>query len=157
MTRACASCGGEIGAARLRAIPDTAECIACAGLHSDDDRVKGLMVWDGKSAPDIEIGTALAVEQAGAKRRVGAQLEFDQIDTRTGKGLGPEAQEENAMRELGERLRREARGIPEPDANLVPVLRESEAARCHPARPRIGLSGLCIDCALAAQARRVRR
>lgn len=150
--RTC-ECGQPISEARLKAVPDTTKCISCAN-QDDTPHVIGMMVWaSGKSAPEIEIGTKLAKEQAGAKRRMGAQLPFAQKEGMFGVAAGQ--QEAQTLHELGERLRRENRGEADPDANLEPIL--SNPSRCHPNRPAINAKRICLPCAMEQQRLRVRR
>jgi hypothetical protein len=148
----CAACGVEISQARLRALPDATTCIACA----DDTRVVGLAVWDHKTAPSIEIGTQLAQDSAGRRHtRFGPHIQFNAMEGKYGCARG--AEDERTMRELAERLGRERRGEPEPEETLGEALiTPDKASRCHPARLRIGPSGLCLECALAKQAARLR-
>lgn len=149
----CKGCGLAIPEARMRALANNVEfCVDCAAAD-DEPKSVGFMVWDHKTAPELEINTITAIKRAGKKHRYGPHFQFDPKE-----GLyGCAAPMERALslNELGERLRREHQGLPEPDADLEVV--NSHPARCHPDRPRIGPSRLCLPCALERQAQRIKR
>lgn len=56
----CRTCGRPIPEARLRAKPDAVQCVSCVEAAGDEPGLKGRMIWTGKQAPEIEIGTRLA-------------------------------------------------------------------------------------------------
>jgi len=146
----CEECGTPIPVIRLRALPNATTCLNCAV----DERIVGLMVWEGKTAPALEIGTPLARASAGRRHtRFGPHIRFEQKEGMYGCARRMEG--ERTLRELGERLWRERRGEPEPDADLEPIIVESRRSRCHPDRPRAVPSGLCLPCALAVQRGRI--
>jgi hypothetical protein len=92
------------------------------------------MVWDHKTAPTIEIDSVTAKKQFGRKHRYGPRITFAQQEGMF--GVAEEMQDARELHELGERLRREAQGAPESNAEVEPVL--AHPARCHPSRPRMG-------------------
>lgn len=71
INRLCVSCGKELTAARLAAMPDAVQCVPCLQENGDVARVQGHMVWDHKTAPTIEIGTSLATNKPKAHPREG--------------------------------------------------------------------------------------
>jgi hypothetical protein len=133
-------CGNEISEARLRAVPGVRTCIACA----PDKRVVGLMVWDHKTAPTLEIGTKLARNSAGRKHRYGVHISLAQEEGHFGVGPGMRAMIEEA--EITQDRVSKARGITESEPEVEPVLRPEHTARCHPDRHRVGPSGRCAQC-----------
>lgn len=151
-------CGAAIPLARIAAVPDATECTACASELDNKRRVVGMMVWDGKHSPTLEVNTELARELAaepgttgrrhGCRQRFGPRLRFEK---RLGED-GAEAVMAEAM-DLRE-VARKTRG--EPELAFEPA-RVANPARCHAGRERIGPSGLCLECALAKQAVRVDR
>ena len=155
----CAECQQSIGGPRLRAlmkgtIPRNGRllCIDCK-RQDDDPKSVGIMIWDHKTAPYIEINTITAVQQAGKKHRFGPHF---QLTAKEGiYGVAKSMQEAQQLHELAERLRREKRGLPDPDEGLAPLL--LYPSRCHPDRPRIGPTGYCLECSLMKQAQRIRR
>lgn len=148
----CKTCGIAIPEARVRALAGAVEqCIDCA-RQDDEPFVVGFMVWDHKTAPYVEIDTITAIKESGKKHRYGPHFQFDPKEGMF--GCAAPMERARTLNELGERLRRESRGLPDPDAHLESVL--DYPARCHPDRPRIGPNGLCLPCALEIQRKRLK-
>jgi len=140
-------CGEEISAARLIALPKATECVKCSKVEI----AVGLMVWDHKTAPYIEVNTKTAKDNAGRKHAYGPHFRFSPREGR----VAESAMSARSLHELGERLRQEKRQEPDPDANVEAII--SNPSKCHPDRPRIGPSNKCLECALASQAQRIKR
>lgn len=83
--RTCRTCGEELSAGRLAAMPNAVQCVPCLQANGDVEKVAGHMVWDHKTAPVIEIGTDLAQNRPTAHPRQGkgtiglTNLKFDDI------------------------------------------------------------------------------
>lgn len=67
----CKTCGNRIPVERLRAMPETTQCTSCVRKHGDEPPVQGIMVWDHKTAPYIEVGTKLAATRPNPHPRMG--------------------------------------------------------------------------------------
>jgi hypothetical protein len=147
----CATCDNEISAARLQAKPDATDCIDCA-TNNDEPKSVGYMVWDHKTAPYVEIDSITAIKFAGKRHRYGPHIQFNPKEGLY--GCAEPMERARTLRDLMERLRRENRNLPDPDSGLEPVM--AYPARCHPDKPRIGPNGLCLECALAIQAKRLK-
>lgn len=58
----CRTCGVQLSAIRLKAMPNAVQCVKCVEVNGDEPKLRGKMIWDHKTAPYIEIGTRLAAE-----------------------------------------------------------------------------------------------
>lgn len=130
MIRICA-CGVRISDSRLFALPNAVNCIVCA-LKDDVQKTVGIMLWDHKTAPFIEIGTALARQEAGKKHSYGPHFR-----------LGSKSPSANTV-------------IASANTEVAFRLFTTDTlltfpSRCHPDRSRIGPSGLCLPCSLELQ------
>ena len=148
--RDCITCSLPLPRARLEAMPDAVQCVTCVALAGDDPPVRGRMIWSHKTAPELEIGTALAAQPA--QMSYGPSIRLNSM-ARAGASALP-----NPIDWLP--LERAVTGTPNLEAEapveLVPA-RLTHPARCHPTRPRIGPSGMCLECAIAQQQARVTR
>lgn len=60
----CARCDKEIPAERLEALPDTKYCVPCVMKEGDVPMKKGRMVFNHKTAGEIEVLSPEAYERA---------------------------------------------------------------------------------------------
>lgn len=148
----CEICNQTISEKRLRIIPSATLCTTCAG-QNDVPRVVGMMVWDHKTAPYIEVDTITANQQAGKKHRYGPHISFTAKEGCF--GVAAPMHEIMTLNELTQRLGRENRGEPEPE-EILELARVANPSRCHSERERIGPNGLCLACALVQQKKRLR-
>lgn len=114
-------CGVEIGAARLEALPHTKTCVAC----STERPLRGVMSWEHKTAPTIEIlnETQFLEHQRLTRHGVSAQLPFE---SKASSGFTTEQ-------------------YPDPYEGEIQRLRK---ARCHPDADAVTPDGLCAACAV---------
>lgn len=135
MAKRICSCGTEIPEARLKALPDTETCVECSEVKP----IKGVMIYDHKTAPTLELGDNLLQYQ---RRGFHAQLPFNSVNnTRLVQSVA------------AAKLHREAadlvRGTPDPEDSLEYEPIHFEPSRCHADRPRATPDGHCLECAAA--------
>ena len=126
----CVTCGVALSEERLKAQPNAAQCTTCLEENGDEAPLRGAMIWDHKTAPYIEIGTAYANGQ-NANAHYGPHIH-----------LSSGAVSNTSF------------GHKNHSVDAEPVV--MHPARCHPERERATLKGLCLECALAKQKERLR-
>ena len=142
----CITCDEPLSEARLAAKPDAVQCTRCVEAEGDEPKLLGVMTWEHKTAPTIEIGTKFATAEAGRKHRYGPHISLNGLNNpRTVASV-------RAMKESSEvaDLVRESKGVPLPqsDDNFEPVVNFRPAIACHPERPAATPGNLCLECAL---------
>lgn len=152
----CRTCHERLTDARLLAVPDAVQCVACVTREGDEPPLVGVMTWEHKTAPSIEIGTRFAVAEAGAKHSYGPHF---WMPSTSNPKLAKEVEDETDERIEADLVREvsgaKLRATTYHDAPILePVSRR--AARCHPDRPAVVPSGHCLDCATAWYTRRKR-
>ena len=122
--RLCSTCKESIGEARLLALPRTTVCVKC----STEKPLKGVMVYDHKTAPTLQVGTEEEVAEFKRLDRKGpyASLPMDREAKRT----GPMISSSFASRKV--------------EGTVV----NRSPARCHPDRPAVAY-GKCFECSVA--------
>src|SRR6516164_8544801 len=55
--RSCEACGELLSSERLTAIPDATQCVKCLEGEGDVYRVRGVMTWEHKTAPELVLGS----------------------------------------------------------------------------------------------------
>jgi hypothetical protein len=141
----CIWCGNEIPKARQEAVPEEKLCKDCVEKSGDVDRIRGVMLWHHKTAPELYIGPGTEKLLAAQRTHLGANLPFTSKES-------PFTRNAVATINLSEGLNLKQRKMEEP--NLVPEL---NPARCHPDRPRVSPDGKCVDCAMEWYRRRVHK
>ena len=131
--RLCSTCKEPIGEARLLALPRTAVCVKC----STEKPLKGVMVYDHKTAPVLQIGTEEAIAEFKRLDRKGphASLPLDREVKRTG---GPSISSSFSQKPVDGAV-----------VNRTP-------ARCHPDRPDVAY-GRCFECSTQWYKNRAKR
>lgn len=134
--RRCSTCGCEIPQARLLALPSTSTCVSC----STEAPVEGLVVWDGKHTPILE------VHEAGKrpKDRKGFHADIGANSPNNARMVAS-----MANLNLSDQIKLKP---PEP---YTPVVHTP--ARCHPTRPKAVPDGRCLECALQYYRERSKR
>lgn len=124
----CTNCGAEIPAARRAALPATETCIGC----SEERKVQGLMVWDGKHTPILEVYAhgKLPPDRKGFHASIG-----------TNSVNNPRMVASVANFNLSKQIKLEA-PVAFNSATFIP-------ARCHSGRPKATPDGRCVECAVA--------
>lgn len=145
MCKQCANCGAEIPAARTEALPEETWCKDCVEASGDVDRIKGIMLWHHKTAPELYIGPGTEKLLASQRTHLGANLPFTSKES-------PFTRNAVASINLSEGLNLKQRK--EEPFNLIPEL---NPARCHPEKPRATPDGKCVDCAMEWYRKRVRK
>src|SRR5262245_1472279 len=159
MERTCETCGQPLLAERLKARPGATHCVKCKELN-DEEKTIGVMLWDHKTAPRIELSTsssqgAVRSILRHSRRGVHAQLPLvskgkaERAFATSDAPASPGA-EFDSVRAY---VRGEASSVPRDHADLTDV-RNIIPSRCHPTRPSISPSGLCLECALNWYAKR---
>lgn len=133
----CDNCGVEISAERKAAVPEERWCRQCVEEAGDVERIKGVMLWHHKTAPELFIGPG--VDQILAEQRRGPHAQVNFVNR------------ENAFVLKTLESKNVSEGLNLKDRLVETVTRETvnrPAARCHPDRPRINPRGECYECAL---------
>jgi hypothetical protein len=141
----CANCGAPIPPARREALPEETWCKDCVEKTGDVERIRGVMMWDHKTAPYIYTGPGTDKLLASQRTHLGANLPFTSKES-------PFTRNAVATINLSEGLNLKDRKEEVP--NLIPEL---NPARCHPDRPRATPDGKCLDCAMEWYRRRIRK
>ena len=125
--RNCSGCGCEIPEARLKALPSTETCVGC----SEEEKVQGLVVWDGKHTPILQVYPhgKLPHDRKGFHADIGANSVNN-----------PRLVQSMANLDLSLKIKLEAPIAYQP-VNLAPD-------RCHPERARAVPDGRCAECAV---------
>lgn len=141
----CANCGTEISSERREALPEERWCKDCVEKAGDVERVKGVMMWDHKTAPYIYTGPGTDKLLAAQRTHLGANLPMTPRES-------PFTLNAVSAQNVSEGLN--LKGRKEKDCpNLVSKL---NPARCHPDRPRVSPDGKCLECAMKYYRRRIR-
>jgi len=143
--RTCENCGQPLSAARMAAAPEEKWCVACIEAAGDVERIRGVMLWHHKTAPELYTGPG--TEKILSEQRKGphAQMAFT---SKNNPIMLKSLETFNVSAELNLRERPQSR------EELAPV--NQPMARCHPDRPRVTPKGHCLECALAYYERRQR-
>lgn len=136
--RTCTVCNVEIPAGRLLAVPDTTTCVE----HADVPLLRGAMVWDHKTAPELVVGKAAEYVLQNARRGFHAQLPLTSMNN-------PRTIASVKAAELHSAAAALIRGEVDPDSLVDFVRVDVKPARCHPDQPRVNPAGQCVECALA--------
>jgi hypothetical protein len=150
--RDCITCLKPLSKERLKAMPDAVQCVQCVSLAGDEPRIRGRMVWSHKTAPEIEIGTALAAQPA--------QMSYGpsfRLDSKAKLGRAIEASSTLGWLPLQDGAIIGAKpAADDAPVEVVPIMRIKNPARCHPFREQIGPSGVCLECAIKQQEARMK-
>jgi len=150
INRLCSLCGVEISQERLLALPNVRECISCR-KENDVTHTTGFMSWEHKTAPSIVTSAEVGEEgirylRKHDRRGVHAQLSL---------GSAKNPRLVASMRTTVGRAEFDAiRPRQEEAEPPLERLTDGLAAHCHPARPRVGPSGHCLECAIEWYSRR---
>src|SRR5262245_12321481 len=150
----CHFCGNDIPKARLEALPDTKTCLSC----SQEEPVKGHMVWNHKTAPTLEVlppeefKKVYALERRGFHANVPVFSPNNPWLVKSAQAVKDRAQEADLVREVvvGIDLGKEESYA----VFLTPTTHP--AARCHPDRPKATADGKCLECAIDWYKKRIK-
>lgn len=72
----CANCGMELSEARRLALPEEIWCKECVEESGDVTRLKGVLLWHHKTAPELYIANQQAVETILRSSRSGVHAQL---------------------------------------------------------------------------------
>lgn len=130
----------------MAALPGEQWCRLCVEADGDVQRIKGVMLWHHKTAPELYTGVGTEAILREQRKGPHAQMAFTpKGNTRMLKSL----ESFNVSDGLNLRNRVESR------EELEQVNRPM--ARCHPDQPKATPDGKCLNCVKDYYARRARR
>ncbi len=132
----CANCGNAIPEARRAALPEETWCRKCVEADGDVERVRGAMTWEHKTAPTLVIGRAADIIRSYDRRGFHASLPMNSPNNPR---MQASAEKQRDIQELHAIMRE--------DPVIPKTYDDVPRARCHPDRPKVGTSRLCVECA----------
>lgn len=133
--RRCHTCHEPIAPQRLTALPDVTTCLSC----STEEPIRGWLVWEHKTAPVFQVVTPRQHEWLQARdrkgRRSGLPMSSRSTTTPT---IAPVSSAQQRIEGVDVRERPRARTC------------------AHHDRPQVSSFGVCLECAMAWYARRIR-
>ena len=139
----CANCGEEIPTARVAALPGETWCVKCVAASGDVERTTGFMSWEHKTAPTLVLGPGADKLRQYDRRGFHASLP---LNSPNNPRMQQAAEKQRELQDLKAIAREEP--VIEKTYDDVP------RAKCHPDRPKVGTSNLCLECSIAWYERR---